>query len=107
MINSAKNIFSDIPDNFPDEIIETLVSSENVRVEKIISKGHPSPENFWYDQEENEWVVLLKGNAKLLFEEGKLINLTAGDYINIPAHTKHRVSWTGCKSRVCLAYCFL
>jgi cupin 2 domain-containing protein len=66
-----------------------------VRIERIVSKGHSSPESGWYDQEENEWVVVLKGAAKLRFEQdGKLVELDAGDYINIPARVRHRVEWT-------------
>ena len=89
-----QNSFENIPDKIPDEIFETLIENNNVRVEKIISKGHSSPKDFWYNQEENEWVILLKGHAKLLFEKSKMFDLLPGDYINIPAKTKHRVEWT-------------
>ena len=53
-----QNLFENIPDKIPDEIFETLIENNNVRVEKIISKGHSSPKDFWYNQEENEWVIL-------------------------------------------------
>jgi cupin 2 domain-containing protein len=68
-----QNLFENIPDKIPDEIFETLIENNNVRVEKIISKGHSSPKDFWYNQEENEWVILLKGHAKLLFEKTKCL----------------------------------
>jgi cupin 2 domain-containing protein len=89
-----KNIFSSLPDDFNEEIFEDVVRSETVRIERIISCGHKSPEQGWYDQDENEWVIILKGSAKLLFQDGREVNLEAGDFINIPSHSKHKVSWT-------------
>jgi len=90
-----KNIFSDIPVEIPDELTETIVSSADIRIERIISKGQHSPENFWYDQDQDEWVILLKGKAKLKFYgQREAVELAAGDYINIPSHKKHRVEWT-------------
>jgi cupin 2 domain-containing protein len=89
------NLFDNIPADLPEELFEQLVESRGVRIERIVSKGHSSPESGWYDQEENEWVVVLKGAAKLRFEQdGKLVELDAGDYINIPARVRHRVEWT-------------
>lgn len=95
------NIFSRIPENLPDELSETLaVSPGRVRVERIVSDGHASPENFWYDQDESEWVLLLKGGAALRFEgEAELIHLKPGDWIEIPAHVRHRVEWTDTKQK--------
>jgi cupin 2 domain-containing protein len=89
-----KNIFENISSNIPEEIIEPLITNDRIRVERIVSKGQTSPKGFWYDQDENEWLIVLKGNAKLLFENDELIKLSAGDYIKIPAHKKHRVEWT-------------
>jgi cupin 2 domain-containing protein len=77
-----------------DEVFQTIKETNNVRIERIISKGQVSPKDFWYDQEENEWVILLKGSARLLFEDGELVELNSGDYLNIPANKKHRVEWT-------------
>ncbi len=91
---SSKNIYLDIPDKFPDEIIETIFKSENVRIERIISKGHSSPENFWYNQEENEWVIVLEGKAEIKYDDDSTDILRKGDYLFIPAHKKHRVEWT-------------
>jgi len=73
--------------------METLIQSDGVRVERIVSHGHASPEGFRYDQDEHEWVVVLQGAARLQLED-KTIELGPGDYINLPAHTKHRVEWT-------------
>jgi cupin 2 domain-containing protein len=86
------NLFSHIPSNLPAELMETLIQSDGVRVERIVSHGHASPEGFWYDQDEHEWVMVLQGSARLQLED-RTIDLGPGDYINLPAHTKHRVQW--------------
>ena len=79
----------------PQELVEVILISPNVSIERIISQGQSSAENFWYNQDENEWVMVLKGQAKLLFErDTEPIALNAGDYINIPKHVKHCVEWT-------------
>jgi cupin 2 domain-containing protein len=92
---NVANLLQGIPANLPAEIIETLVTSNDVRIERIVSKGHHSPPDFWYDQSENEWVLVVKGEAKLHFEtNNEIIHLTAGMHVNIPAHQKHRVEWT-------------
>ena len=88
------NIFDAIPENIESEIFELLAKSETTRIERIISKGHKSPDSGWYDQDENEWVLVLRGEAILLFVDETSVNLKAGDYINIPAHKKHKVEWT-------------
>jgi len=89
-----KNIFENIPDNFSEELFETIAKSDNVKIEKIISDGHTSPPDFWYDQDQNEFVIILKGTAVLEFEDGKTVGMIEGDYLIIPAHQKHRVSYT-------------
>jgi cupin 2 domain-containing protein len=65
-----------------------------VTIEKIISKGQKSPNSDWYDQKKNEWVMILRGKAVLSFEDQTSVQLNEGDFINIPAHKKHRVTWT-------------
>ncbi|MGA8259730.1 MAG: cupin domain-containing protein [Arenicellales bacterium] len=65
-----------------------------VTIERIISKGHVSPESRWYDQAREEWVIVLRGEARLSFEDGDAVALKPGDYILIPAHARHRVEWT-------------
>ena len=90
-----KNIYSDIPNDLPEELVEVISESKGVRIERIVSRGHRSPEGFWYDQEENEFVLLVSGEAKLLFEEeNELVRLEEGDYLVIPTHKRHRVTWT-------------
>ena len=88
------NLFADIPDNLPEELIQTILSTPGLRIERIASLGHASPEGFWYDQEDHEWVLLLKGAARLRFDGEEPIELRPGSFINIPAHRPHRVDWT-------------
>ncbi len=88
------NIFESIPKNFEDEFTDLLAQNEKVRIERIVSKGHASPATGWYDQEENEWVIVLKGAAIITFENDGDIKLETGDYLYIPAYTRHKVKWT-------------
>jgi cupin 2 domain-containing protein len=88
------NIFADIPKQLHEELFENIISKDSLKIERIISKGHISPNSGWYDQENDEWVIVLQGEAVLSFENKEEVRLKAGDYINIPAHTKHKVSWT-------------
>ena len=90
---TSTNLFADLPANLPEELFTTLLQAPGVRLERIVSHGHQSPDDFWYDQPESEWVVVLKGEAKIEFEDG-IIQLGPGDHLNIPAHRKHRVAWT-------------
>jgi len=76
------------------EVVETLLQSDACRIERIESHGESSPEDFWYDQPEDEWVLLLKGAATLSFTDEEKIELKPGDYLLIPAHRKHRVERT-------------
>ncbi len=87
------NLFTDIPPNLPDELLTTLMDAANVRIERIISHGHASAADFWYDQDQHEWVILLKGSARLKIED-ETVEMKPGDFVNIPAHKKHRVEWT-------------
>ena len=90
-----KNIFSGIQKQAPDEILETVLLTHQFKIERIISRGHATAEGEWYDQDKNEWVLVIKGNAGLLFEgDNEAVIMKTGDYINIPAHQKHRVEWT-------------
>ena len=55
----------------PDELFTTLLEAASVRIERIVSHGHFSPTGFWYDQDEHEWGIVLKGAAQLRFEDGR------------------------------------
>lgn len=84
----------------PDEVTEVLASGRNVRIERIVSMGQSSPSGFWYDQDEEEFVVLLSGSAVLLFEDGRqYVDLKAGEAVLIHAHVKHRVESTDKKKK--------
>ena len=90
-----KNIFPGIPDNLPDELIELILENQDVKIERIVSRGHTSPHDFWYDQDKNEFVFLVCGEARLRIEKKeKLVHIKAGDYMFIHAHERHRVEWT-------------
>jgi cupin 2 domain-containing protein len=94
----VKNIFKRIPSNMKEEFIEALMEAKDVKIERIVSKGHASPPGHWYNQDRDEYVILLKGSAGILFEgKDDEIILGRGDYLNIPAHVKHRVAWTDTK----------
>mgnify|MGYP001484251402 CR=1 FL=1 len=89
------NLFEAIPKNLPHEWFETLVESGEIRIERIVSRGHASDEEFWYDQAWDEWVVLLTGDAGLrLAGSEQIMPLVPGDWVHIPAHVRHQVAWT-------------
>jgi cupin 2 domain-containing protein len=94
MCGEMKNLFSSIPGSLENEMFEDLLKHDNVRIERILSKGQSSPAEGWYDQVEHEWVAVLEGCGVVSFEDGSEIKLSKGDYLNIPAHVKHRVKWT-------------
>ena len=88
-------LFDEVPDTADQEIVDVLLRSDGLRIERIVSTGQCSPDGFWYDQDEHEWVVLLKGQAVLVFENPpERIELKAGNYLHISAHRKHRVEST-------------
>lgn len=88
------NLFASLPDSLLEEEFTPLLSTKSIRVERILSNGQITPENEWYDQEENEWVCLIQGKAKLFIENKGEVTLNTGDHILLPAHEKHRVTWT-------------
>lgn len=89
------NLFENLPTDFTREVFENLSPGHNVRIERIVSFGHASPDGYWYDQVENEWVILLQGQARLRIDgQADAMELGVGDYVNIPAHQRHRVEWT-------------
>jgi len=91
----VKNILADIPAKLPNELFTTLLQGEQLKIERIVSRGQSDAKDDWYDQETDEWVILLQGEAVLEFiEPAEFKQLNAGDYLFIPAHSKHRVDWT-------------
>jgi cupin 2 domain-containing protein len=88
------NLFQDIPSHLPDELFTELLNQPGIRIERIVSAGHKSDPDFWYDQDEQEWVCLIQGEAELEFQDRSKHKLLTGDTLLIPAHQKHRVSFT-------------
>ena len=88
------NLLKDLPDDLPEEWLDTLVNAEDVTVERIVSHGHTSPATGWYDQPRHEWVMVLTGRGTVAFEDGDEVTLEPGDHLTIPAHRRHRVAWT-------------
>lgn len=89
------SLFADVPAKLTEEQIRTLAKGPGARIERIVSTGQATPPGSWYDQDRDEWVVVLRGDARLEFENRKrLVKLTAGDWISIAAHERHRVAWT-------------
>ena len=94
-MHSPRNLFADLPDSLPEELFQTLLSTSSFRIERIVSDGHASPEDFWYDQDQHEWVMVVSGAARLRFEdEAEPLEMVPGSFLNIPAHKRHRVEWT-------------
>jgi len=92
---ALKNLFADIPQNFPEEIIEILWETPYFRLVRILSAGQASPPGDWYDQDTHEWVALLSGGARLVLEgDPEPVALKPGDHLLIPARRRHRVEWT-------------
>jgi cupin 2 domain-containing protein len=92
---NANNIFNDIPSQLAEELFTTIHTAKNFRVERIVSQGQCSPHGFWYDQNENEWLIVLEGNASILFDGNPApVELGPGSYLHIPAHAKHRLQRT-------------
>ena len=87
------NLFAGIPGELAGEMYTPLVS-DGIRIERIVSRGHASPPGFWYDQETDEWVLLVKGSAVLRFFDGREVPMAPGDHLLIPRHVCHRVERT-------------
>lgn len=88
------SVRADIPAARADEHVSVLARAGTTRVERIVSRGHASPEGFWYDQAEAEWVMVLEGSARLEIEGQGTLALGAGDHVLLPARCRHRVAWT-------------
>lgn len=87
------NLFDHIPADLPHELCTVLAQSDSLKIERIVSAGHASPAGFWYDQAQNEWVLLIAGSAVLTLDQRR-VELKPGDHLLIPAHQRHRVEQT-------------
>lgn len=92
----ATSLFDGVPADLPQELCQMLFGGDKgFRAERIVSRGHASPDGFWYDQDEHEWVLLLSGAAELEYADPpRRERLAPGDAVLIPAHCRHRVAWT-------------
>lgn len=84
-----------LPDASDAEQFETLLARSGLRIVRIVSDGQASPPGAWFDQDDDEWVVVLAGKAGLRIEgESEARTLGPGAYVFLPAHCRHRVEWT-------------
>ncbi len=96
----GSNLFETVPSDFPDEWVEVLAEGRGqVRIVRLVSQGQASPDGFWYDQDEHEWVALLSGTAVLSFEDAatgevRAVPMKPGDWLHIPPRSRHRVEST-------------
>lgn len=89
------SLFADLPEPGGEEEVTVLLERPGLRLERIVSHGQASPPGFWYDQAEGEWVMVLRGRARLrLAVEDEDRALGPGDHIYLAPHLKHRVAWT-------------
>lgn len=88
------NLLADLPAELPEEQVRTLIGDGPVRIERIVSTGHASPEGFWYEQEEHEWVLVLQGCGVVEYPDGRTVELRVGDSLQLPAGVRHRVRET-------------
>jgi cupin 2 domain-containing protein len=95
---AVKNIFAETTARAAGEEFLTLLENPGVKIERIVSHSHASPADFWYDQDGDEWVMILRGSATLEFPGGELIEMGAGDYLTIPARLRHRVARTSAET---------
>jgi cupin 2 domain-containing protein len=92
---TAGTLSADVPDRLEVELFDQLLEVGNVRIERIVSTGHATPPGEWFDQAWDEWVLVIRGAAEILLaDEDAPRVLKPGDYLFIPAHVRHRVTFT-------------
>lgn len=89
-----QNLLTNIPTQLPGELFTTLLENNHLKIERIVSRGHHSPESYWYDQDQHEWILVIQGAARIGYPDSAPHELNTGDYLHIPAHKRHRVEWT-------------
>lgn len=91
----TQNLFDDLPRESTEEVFTDLLEGDGFRLVRIVSQGQATPPDQWYDQTDYEWVIVLRGSAELLFDgDDAPQTLGPGDFVHIPAHQRHRVTWT-------------
>ena len=97
MAATSGNLLHDVPVHASAEMFSELLqwqSTGRVRIERIVSNGQASPPGFWYDSSDDEWVLVISGSAAVEIGDGTVHTLGAGDWLQLPAHCRHRVAWT-------------
>ena len=92
------NLFANLPELYESEQSLSLFEKPSIKIERIVSQSHSSPPGFWYDQDEDEWVMVVRGEATLEFEDGDLVQMEEGDHMTIARHVRHRVQQTDAKT---------
>ena len=118
------NIYDKIPESITEEIIEIMYQNPHCKVERIISNGQITTENEWYDQDQEEWIILVQGEATILIEKLQeessdkcnilncnikeescdKVHMVKGDTLLIKSHQKHRVIYTS-QNPLCIWLC--
>jgi len=93
------NIFTTENKKYENEIFETILQNDCILLERIISDGQTTPDGKWYDDDRDEWVLLLKGKAEIEFEDGEKVGLLPGDYLLIKANRRHKVTYTDLQNK--------
>jgi cupin 2 domain-containing protein len=91
---TVRNFFADIAGRLGAEDLLAVLDSGNVRIQRIVSRAYVTPPGFWFDQDTDEWVIVLRGSATLEFENGSTVEMRAADYLTILSHVRHRVART-------------
>lgn len=88
-------LLDDLPSAEAGEVLDTLLARDGVRIERIVSHGQATPDGEWYDQDTDEWVMVLRGAARLRLEdEGAACALGPGEFLFLAAHCRYGVDWT-------------
>jgi cupin 2 domain-containing protein len=98
MTIQVDNLFANLPELSESEQSLSLFENGSIKIQRTVSESYSNPAGFWYDQAEDEWVMVVRGEATLEFEGGELVRMQEGDYLTIPRHVKHRVQRTGPKT---------
>jgi cupin 2 domain-containing protein len=93
-VQDRENLFASLGSRDAEVVDVLLTSPASIRIERIVSRGQASPPGFWYDQDQDEWVTVLVGRARLDIEGRGIVELGPGDHVHLPAHLRHRVEWT-------------